>query len=253
MRFLALHFQAPLASFGDVMVDNYGNTALFPALSMVTGLLANALGYDRTEKTRLDALQKSLLLGSFHWGPAPERLPDFQTLRLNEPGEHWLNQGWTSFGAPEGRDGEKKPATHIRYRHYLADVDMNVLVASQPTGHGAPTLGDFEQALLKPARPLSLGRKPCLPSAPLLAVTPQNRYVEGTSMREALLTLATRRARTMDPPPSTITLQRPANESDEALRTKSITDERNWIGGFHGGERQVVVEANVQLPPLESP
>ena len=43
MRALVLRFDAPLMSFGGVMVDQHGVIDRFPGTAMLTGLLANAL------------------------------------------------------------------------------------------------------------------------------------------------------------------------------------------------------------------
>jgi CRISPR system Cascade subunit CasD len=45
-----MRLEAPLMAFGGEAIDNYGVIRDFPALSMVTGLLANALGYRREEE-----------------------------------------------------------------------------------------------------------------------------------------------------------------------------------------------------------
>ncbi|WP_324669367.1 type I-E CRISPR-associated protein Cas5/CasD [Geochorda subterranea] len=44
MRALVMRFDAPLVSFGSVLVDQHGFIDLFPGTSMLTGLVANALG-----------------------------------------------------------------------------------------------------------------------------------------------------------------------------------------------------------------
>ena len=46
MRWMHLRFQAPLAAFGGEMIDAHGVIRNVPAQSMLTGLLANALGWD---------------------------------------------------------------------------------------------------------------------------------------------------------------------------------------------------------------
>ena len=44
-RYLVLRLASPLIAFGGEAIDNLGVIRDFPALSMLTGLLANALGY----------------------------------------------------------------------------------------------------------------------------------------------------------------------------------------------------------------
>ena len=48
-RVLALRLEAPLMSFGGVLVDNRGVTEPFPTRSMLAGLIANALGHDHRD------------------------------------------------------------------------------------------------------------------------------------------------------------------------------------------------------------
>ena len=45
MQHMILALEAPLMAFGGETVDNYGVVRSFPAASMLTGLLANALGW----------------------------------------------------------------------------------------------------------------------------------------------------------------------------------------------------------------
>ena len=47
MRHLAMRLEAPLSSYGAEAIDNFGVVDDFPAASMLTGLLANALGWLR--------------------------------------------------------------------------------------------------------------------------------------------------------------------------------------------------------------
>ena len=48
-RHLILNLESPLMAFGGETIDNYGVIRPFPAASMLTGLLANALGWRRVE------------------------------------------------------------------------------------------------------------------------------------------------------------------------------------------------------------
>ena len=47
MQHIVLTLEAPLMSFGREKIDQNRPTWDFPGLSMITGLLANALGYTR--------------------------------------------------------------------------------------------------------------------------------------------------------------------------------------------------------------
>jgi CRISPR system Cascade subunit CasD len=68
-------------AFGGETIDNYGVIRDFPALSMVTGLFANALGYRREESELHDRLQARLLVGARldQPGAAADRFSDRAT------------------------------------------------------------------------------------------------------------------------------------------------------------------------------
>ena len=78
------------------------------------------------------------------------------------------DKGWTTRGEPEGRGGASFSSPHRRFREYHADSSVRLVLRLEPAG-GSPDLDQIAAALDRPARPLFIGRKPCLPSAPLLA------------------------------------------------------------------------------------
>ena len=185
---IVLALEGPMMSFGGVAIDNFGVVDDFPGLSMVSGLLGNALGYDRTDAELLDALQDRLILASVIVRSG-SRQRDYQTARLFEK-----DMGWTTSGRPEGRAVSPsftydrsyeeetgiraKTLTHQRYRDY--DADAFVLVAIGFDEADGPTLREISDALDKPERPLFLGRKSNLPVRPL-----QWRTKDGTKTVEA--------------------------------------------------------------------
>lgn len=160
---LLLRLEAPLLSLGSAAVDQRRPIQRWPAASLLTGLLGNALGWRRTEAVLLDLLQARL-----RWAARIDRpglpITDFQTALLDGN-----DQGWTTRGVVEERAGGPNPsgAPHIRWRDYRADASLAVALrlddADQP-----PTLSDIAAALDRPARPLFIGRKNCLPSQRLL-------------------------------------------------------------------------------------
>ena len=57
-RWLVMRMEAPLLAFGGVAIDQVGITRDFPgSVSTSTGLLANALGWERTQWQVHQALQ----------------------------------------------------------------------------------------------------------------------------------------------------------------------------------------------------
>jgi CRISPR system Cascade subunit CasD len=90
-------------------------------------------------------------------------MQDYQTVDLGQ--DSWWNTGWTTRGVVSERGkGEATSGTHIRYRDYLADDRYLVALALRDGSRRSTTCAD---ALERPARPLFVGRKPCLPAAPL--------------------------------------------------------------------------------------
>ena len=162
MRHLILNLEAPLMAFGGEMIDNHGVVRSFPAASMLTGLLANALGWRRIERERHQRLQDRLVFAArIDREPAGGvRLRDFQTAQLGAS-----DRGWTTRGRPEGRAGGAATyrAPNLRRRDYWADMRVTVALRLEPELE-EPTLDELRSALDWPARPPFIGRKPCLPA-----------------------------------------------------------------------------------------
>lgn len=260
-RWLVLRLEAPLLSFGGVAIDNYGVTWDFPALSMLTGLFANALGYDRTEREAHQALQDRIVFASRRDDePYHGVLQDVQNVNMAKS-----DRGWTALGKPEGRDGGSYGGPHRRFRDYHPDSVVIVVVtlgpppsAALPAGRPHPSLDDLAHALDHPERPLFIGRKPCLPAWPLNAG-----MIEAKTAHAALSILPLvrermprRRKRNTDDNTARAPLLRAQWPSDEGPqdgplveRLLSIADRRNWLSGLLGGVRHIV---EGRMPPAPS-
>ena len=167
-------------------------------------------------------------------------MTDFQTAQLGAN-----DQGWTTRGVPEGRAGGANTykAPHLRYRDFWADMRVSVACRLEPAD-AAPTLDALAEALQEPARPLFIGRKPCLPSAALFGG-----FVEGDSALDALLAAPLADAVTET---AAVRLTWPDGEGADGVtpnRTYLLTDQRNWISGLHGGGRSVC-EGTVDRQPV---
>lgn len=158
---LLLRLDAPWMSFGAPIIDNHNKIQPYPALSMLAGLLGNALGLDHADHGALSRLQARLRYAS-RQDRRGQRVMDFHTVDL---GQDFLSGelAWTTRGRLNAR-GTK--GTHIRYREYWADALHTVALTLDPAAQ-APTLDELASAVQRPARPLFLGRKACLPAAPL--------------------------------------------------------------------------------------
>lgn len=208
-------------AFGGEAIDNYGVIRDFPARSMVTGLLANALGWRREDTARHDRLQERLVMGACIEREGT-RLQDNQNARLDAN-----DKGWTTRGMPEGRAGGAATyeSPHRRFRDFHANRVLLLALRLEPMDE-APTLDDLAVALDRPARPLFLGRKPCLPSVRLVAG-----WQESPNVLAALCSAAV-------PGQSAGRLQWPQGEGKLAGdRQVDLCDERNWATGVHGGWR----------------
>lgn len=225
-RWLVVRLEAPLMAFGGVAVDQVGPTRDFPSVSMLTGLFANALGLHWSDRAAHQALQNRLIFGARR-----EREPAAAGIVTDTQNAHLgkADKGWTTFGAPEGRSGATYDAPHRRTRDYLADQTVRV-VARLDQADESPTLERLADALDRPARPLFIGRKPCLPTCHLM-----DGWVEGETVYAALATL-----------PGTASFRAlwPGGEGPESGdAVEWVTDRadlRNWRTGLHGGARRVV-------------
>lgn len=233
-RHLVLRLASPLIAFGGETIDNQGVIRDFPALSMLTGLIANALGWDRGQDALHNRLQQRLRMGTLlepvalRGGMATtQRVVDFQTAELGAS-----DKGWTTWGLPEERRGgaDSYAAPHLRYRHYHVELTAWVALHLEPSDE-TPTLEQVAEALDRPARPLFIGRKPCLPTGRIAA-----------GWQEAEHVLDALRAWAQHLPAHGTALRAQWPEGQGSLssdRCSDVCDERNWTSGLHGGWRPV--------------
>ena len=223
-RHLLIRLSSPLIAFGGETIDNFGVIRDFPALSMVTGLIANALGWDRGEDGLHNRLQTRLRMGA-RLETQGSRITDFQTALLLAN-----NKGWTTLGTVEERRGGEKAvdSMHLRYRDYHTDLTALLALRLEPADE-CPTLDEVAHALDRPQRPLFIGRKPCLPVGRLVAG-----WVEADSVLQALQ---------LAPLANSVQgfrAQWPDGEGQlQGDRLVDVCDERNWTSGVHGGWRPV--------------
>lgn len=224
MVWMHLRLEAPLASFGGETIDALGVIRDFPAQSMITGLFANALGWTRWMRMEHQSLQERIVFGAVHDShPASRRTTDYQTAQLGA-----RDRAWSTRGHPIGRAGGPNTyaGAHQRWRDYHSDLRLSLAVRLVPDDL-EPTMDALATALQRPARPLFIGRKPCLPTSGVF-----RGWVDADDIREALRSIAPgdRRCEALWPY---------AEGPEESVVTRSVTDKRNWITGLHGGARLV--------------
>jgi len=224
---LLLCFDAPMMSFGATAVDAIGRTDPFPGRSLLTGLLGNALGYDHRDVDELSRLQ-ARIRHAVRRDRGGEIRTDYQTVDL---GQAFLRDevAWTTWGRldPRGGSSDNKVGTHIRYRDYLVDSAFTIALALAPADE-VPNIADLEQALLRPARPLFLGRKCCIPASRIVL-----ERTRAPSLRAAVL--AARRCSAETEP---LRVWWPAGDEPqrEAVSHRvTVTDERDWRNQVHVG------------------
>ena len=225
---LVVRLEAPLMAFGGVLIDQVGPVRDFPAASMLVGLICNALGWRWSDRERHQAVQDRLIFGARREREGA-MLTDTQNAQLAK-----TDKGWTTLGVPEGRDGASYGAPHRRLRDYHADLSMRLVLRLVPEEE-TPTLDHVAEGFDRPSRPLYIGRKPCLPTAPLLASEPK-RWVTASTAFEALSAVGGRH----EPLRALWPVDQGPETGDGVDRVVDLADLRNWTTGLHGGSRRVV-------------
>jgi CRISPR system Cascade subunit CasD len=245
MKVLLMRLEAPLISFGGAIVDNYGVIRDYPSLSMITGLLANAVGYSHGDTAKLQRLQERIQF-AVRCDKEGEKIQDYQTVHLGQkdPNDYmWMQFGWTTRGKPEGRGGDAKNriGTHERFRDYLADAVYTVALSLEPEAE-TPTINDLAAALKEPERPLFIGRKPCLPSSFLFL-----NEAGAESPLQALENLH-RDKRGSHDDHIRAWWHASFGERPQSIKT-AIYDERDWQNQIHVG-RRFIYEGMIRVPEV---
>ncbi len=154
--FLALRLEGPLQSWGFDSQYNRRSTGLMPTKSAIAGMCCAALGYARgSEKERSflksfgkipmtaiaiprKGVKKELAVG---------RLNDYHTVQNTRRASGTINKDCV-----------------LTHRQYLSDASFGVLLEGEQA-----FLEEIASALLDPVWGLWLGRKTCIPTAPVFA------------------------------------------------------------------------------------
>lgn len=232
MDILILRLDAPLMSFGAPIVDRHGEIQSYPALSMISGMLGNALGYDHSDFDKLQRLQERLQYAS-RQDRAGQEIQDYQTVDLSQDFMRDKN-GWTTEGWLDKRKGgAASKGTHIRLRDYRADSIHTASLTLQPADE-APTIDDLQKALQHPERPLFIGRKTCLPASPLFIKRMQAENLAKALQKIPLAKRADKR--------NSYPAWWPVDEEGDHPKAnieQPVTDRRDWANQIHTGERWI--------------
>jgi len=159
-RFLALRLEGPLQSWGFDSQYNRRNTGLMPTKSAIAGMCCAALGYPRGSEKEQEFLStfgtvRMTAVAIPRKGTKKElpvrRLQDYHTVQNTKTA-----------------DGKNKDC-HITHRQYLTDATFGILLEGD-----ADMLGKIATALVDPVWGIWLGRKTCIPSAPVLPGLKEN-------------------------------------------------------------------------------
>ncbi len=251
--FLLLRLEGPLQAWGDVALDPRRPTRDFPSRSALTGLLANALGWQHRDGERITALQDSLRY-AVREDRAPRRITDYQTADLGRIGK----SGWTRWGIEE-RGGSAAEGTQLLWKQYLADGSF--LVALTVTEQAPVTLDELEAALRSPARPLFLGRKGCPPALPLLERPSWRRRADtshaalaAVPLPERLCSTARRGWRPSEAGPDRLRCwYSPGDGPDpQPAQLQEVWDRRDFAANRFVGARRIV-EGSIPVSALPEP
>ena len=164
---LLLRLEGPLQSWGSRSRWDVRDTQPEPTKSGIVGLLGCALGYGYGDRRLEDELDAGLRFGVRVEAPG-RVLEDFQTVTdfLPTGGGDFKVLGGTKSAAALRSDPGARPATILSPRFYLEDAAFLVALEAVP-GAADDLLTRSAAALQRPAWPLFLGRKACVPTRPI--------------------------------------------------------------------------------------
>ena len=163
--FLALRLEGPLQSWGFDSQYNRRNSGLMPTKSAIAGICCAALGYPRggEEEKRFLFSFASLRMTAIaiprnvaKSGLLVRRLQDYHTVQNTRRASGQINEECV-----------------LTRRQYLTDAAFGVLLEGNEA-----LLEIIASALAEPKWGIWLGRKSCIPSAPILAGMPDDKGVK---------------------------------------------------------------------------
>lgn len=162
--YLALRLEGPMQSWGFDSQYNRRNTGLLPTKSAILGMCCAALGIPRgseEEKVLLEqcvglrlltaAIPRSLKYGDKSAGLPVRRITDYHTVQ---------NTKTASGGTKD---------THLTYRQYLCDASFACVLSGNAKLINRLAKNDRGLGLENPVWGIWLGRKACIPTAPVFA------------------------------------------------------------------------------------
>jgi CRISPR system Cascade subunit CasD len=182
--YLSLRLDGPLQSWGFDSQYNKRNTGLMPTKSAIAGMCCAAKGYLRGSLEEKEFLAKFSELNML-----VIVIPRFQeyiygkNVRRRELEVRRL-QDYHTVQNTRKANGELNQDCVLTYRQYLNDALFGVILSGDKV-----LLQGIAERLADPVWGIWLGRKACIPSAPVLAGTKGQTGVVKGSQKEALNTL----------------------------------------------------------------
>jgi len=173
--FLALRLEGQLQSWGFDSQYNRRNTGLMPTKSAIAGMCCAALGYRRGCEKELEFLASfgEVLMtaiaiprdGTKKNLPV-RRLQDYHTVGGGYDPNSATERGSITVSAEDGKPRAKngQSLAVLTHRQYLTDASFGVLLEGE-----ASLLKSIADALENPVWGVWLGRKTCIPTAPVMA------------------------------------------------------------------------------------
>lgn len=180
-HYLALRLEGPLQSWGFDSQYNRRNTGLMPTKSAIAGMCCAALGFTRgSDKegkflAQFSTVRMTAIAIPRHGNRKNlpvRRLHDYHTVGggydPNDPSERGHITVSAEDGKPRAKNGQALAV--LTHRQYLTDASFGVLLKGESV-----LLGEIATALADPKWGIWLGRKTCIPSAPVIAGLKENR------------------------------------------------------------------------------
>lgn len=162
MGYVALRLEGPLQSWGFDSQYNRRNTGLMPTRSAIAGMCCAAIGFPRGSHEEENFLKS---FGSIRMTTiAISRNVDNNILPVRRL------QDFHTVQNTRRASGEIDKDCVITHRQYLMDAAFGVLLEGNYV-----LLNKIAEALTDPKWGIYLGRKACIPSAPVLAGLKKNR------------------------------------------------------------------------------
>lgn len=162
--YLALRLEGPLQSWGFESQYNRRNTGLLPTKSAILGMCCAALGIRRGSKEEKALLEQCVGLRlltvatprSLKYG---EKSAELSVRRITD--YHTVQNTKTASGSTKD--------THLTYRQYLCDASFACVLSGNATLINRLAKDERGQGLENPVWGIWLGRKACIPTAPVFA------------------------------------------------------------------------------------